>query len=301
MTARTDRRALLAAGVLIVMWSSGFIGAELGTRQAPASTLLAWRYLVAALVLVAVCLWRREVLTRAIVRRQVVLGLLLQAGYLGLTVTGVGLGVSAGTSSLIAAIQPLVVVAIATVALSEPARIAQLVGLAVGLAGVVLVVSGDLGAGGTPWWTYAMPFAGMLSLAWGTVLQQRWRPPESLVLSLAVQSVTAGVVFWVVALVGGTAAAPTAPAFWGAVAWVVVLSSFGGYGSYIYVTRTQGASRASTLLYLTPPTTMLWAALMFGDTVHPLGLAGLAVCAVGVAVALRRPSGERLAEVDAVR
>ena len=40
----------LAATLLVVMWSSGFIGAELGTRFAPADTLLGWRYVAAALI-----------------------------------------------------------------------------------------------------------------------------------------------------------------------------------------------------------------------------------------------------------
>ena len=135
------------------------------------------------------------------------------------------------------------------------------------------MVSGDLTAGDAPWWAYVLPFAGMLSLAAGTVLQQRWRPQESVLVSMAVQSAAAAVVFWLLALAEGTAGEPTPPAFWGAVAWVVVLSSFGGYGTYLYVSRTQGATRASTLLYLTPPTTMLWAAVMFGDRVPPAGLA----------------------------
>jgi drug/metabolite transporter (DMT)-like permease len=272
---------------LVVLWSSGFIGAELGTRQAPASTLLAWRYLVATGILVALCAWRHERVGRAGVRRQVVLGLLCQATYLGLTVSGVGLGVPSGTAALIAALQPLVVIALAALVLAERARLAQLLGIALGLAGVVLVVSGDLTAGGAPWWAYAMPFGGMLSLAAGTVLQQRWRPQESVLVSMAVQSAAAAIVFWLLALAEGTAGEPTPPAFWGAVAWVVLLSSFGGYGAYLYVSRTQGATRASTLLYLTPPTTMLWAALMFGDSVPPAGLAGLALSAIGVAIALR--------------
>ncbi len=278
---------------LIVLWSSGFIGAELGTQQAPASTLLAWRYLVAAGVLIALCAWRRDRVGAAGVRRQIVLGLLCQAGYLGLTVTGVGLGVPSGTAALIAALQPLVVIALAALVLAEHARLAQLLGLALGLAGVVLVVSGDLTTGDAPWWAYVMPFAGMLSLAVGTVLQQRWRPHESVLVSMAVQSAAAAVAFWLLALAEGTAAEPTPPAFWGAVAWVVVLSSFGGYGTYLYVSRTQGATRASTLLYLTPPTTMLWAAVMFGDRVPPAGLAGLALSAIGVAIALRSGGRDR--------
>ena len=41
---------LVAAG-LVLMWSSGFVGAELGTREASADTLLMWRFLVAAALL----------------------------------------------------------------------------------------------------------------------------------------------------------------------------------------------------------------------------------------------------------
>jgi drug/metabolite transporter (DMT)-like permease len=290
------RTTVAPSMALVVLWSSGFIGAELGTRQAPASTLLAWRYLVAAGILIALCVWRHERVSRAGIRRQIVLGLLCQATYLGLIVSGVGLGVPSGTAALIAALQPLVVISLAALVLSERAQVAQLLGLALGLAGVVLVVSGDLTAGDAPWWAYALPFTGMLSLAGGTVLQQRWQPQESVLVSMAVQSAAAGVAFWLLALTEGTAGAPTPPAFWVAIAWVVLLSSFGGYGTYLYVSRTQGATRASTLLYLTPPTTMLWAALMFGDRVPPAGLAGLALSAIGVAVALRstatRPSDE---------
>jgi drug/metabolite transporter (DMT)-like permease len=278
---------------LVVLWSSGFIGAELGTRQAPASTLLAWRYLVASAILVAICWWRRERVSRGGIGRQVVLGLLCQAAYLGLTVSGVGLGAPAGTTALIASLQPLVVIALAALMLSERAHLAQILGLGLGLAGVALVVSGDLRAGDAPWWAYLLPVGGMLSLSVGTVLQQRWQPQESVLMSLTIQTLTGAVAFWLLALVEGTVDEPTPIGFWVAIAWVVVLSSFGGYGAYLYVSRAHGATRASTWLYLTPPTTMLWAALMFGDRVHAAGLAGLGLSAVGVAVALRSSARPR--------
>lgn len=68
--------------------------------------------------------------------------------------------------------------------------------------------------------------------------------------------------------------------------WLVVLSSLGGYVLYVTVTRSHGATYVSTMLYLTPPTTMLWVWLVFGVPVSLLGLVGLAVAAVGVAVVL---------------
>jgi drug/metabolite transporter (DMT)-like permease len=277
---------VLPPAALVVLWSSGFIGAELGTRQASVSTLLAWRYLVAGAILVAICLGRGERIGRIGIAHQVVLGVLGQAAYLGLTVGGVALGATAGTSALIASLQPLVVIALAALVLAERVHRAQLVGLGIGLVGVVLVVGGDLTSGDAPWPVYLLPAAGMLALSVSTVLQQRWRPRESVLMALTAQTVTAAVVFWVFAAAQGQTAAPASTGFWSAIAWVVVLSSFGGYGAYLYVSRLQGATRASTWLYLTPPTTMLWAAVMFGDRVTALGLAGLAVSAVGVTVAL---------------
>jgi drug/metabolite transporter (DMT)-like permease len=295
MTSSTTRATLWPAAALVIFWSSGFVGAELGTRQAPAATLLAWRYLAAAIILVAVCAWRRESISRSILGRQVVLGVLCQVLYLGLTVSSVGMGVPAGTTALIASLQPLVVVVLAAAFLSERAATLQLLGLGIAIAGVLLVVVGDLGGSTAAWWVYALPVGGMVSLACGTVLQQRWQEAGSLLMSITVQTVTGAVAFWALAGVEGTAGHETTPAFWGAVAWVVVLSSFGGYGTYLYVSRTQGATRASTLLYLTPPTTMLWTALMFGDRVQPAGLAGLGLTAVGVGLALRSTTKPRRA------
>ncbi|MEP7091966.1 MAG: hypothetical protein ABI776_17830, partial [Nocardioidaceae bacterium] len=99
-TDRTERPAatsahrvdLIAAGSLVVMWSSGFIGAGLGTRVAPADTLLAWRYVAAAVVVTTWAVVRGIRPDRRTWPRLVLVGLLCQCLYLGGVVTGVGLG-----------------------------------------------------------------------------------------------------------------------------------------------------------------------------------------------------------------
>lgn len=288
MTRTATAPVILPAVFLVVMWSSGFIGAELGTRQAPASTLLAWRYVVAAVILGGIWLLRRERVGPTALVRQIVLGVLCQFVCLWFTVDGVARGIPASTTALIASMQPLVVAALAALFLSERTSRFQVVGLAAGIAGVLLVVGGDLSATTAPCWAYLMPAAGMLGLTSGTLLQQHWRTRESLPTALAIQTATAAVFFMTLATVQGNLAPPATPAFWSAVAWVVLLTGFGGFGAYMYVARTQGATRVSTLLYLTPPTTMLWAAVMFGDQVTTLGLVGMAVCAIGVVTALAR-------------
>jgi drug/metabolite transporter (DMT)-like permease len=113
-----------------------------------------------------------------------------------------------------------------------------------------------------------------------------------------VQTVLAAGVFVAVAGAGGHLRPPADPRFWWAVAWVVVLGSFGGYGAYLLVLRRSGAVRVSTLLYLTPPTTMAWAFAMFGEVPGPLAVPGVAACAAGVALALRDQPTRRFGTVS---
>jgi drug/metabolite transporter (DMT)-like permease len=286
MAESTDRRDLAAGAALVVFWSSGFVGAELGTRFAPPETLLAWRYAVAALLLALLAGMRGVRVRRSALLHHGVLGLLSQCLYLGGVVTGVAIGVPAGTTALIAAVQPLFVAAAAGPVLGEHTGRRGRVGLAIGLVGVASVVAGDVGVGDAPWWAFLLPVGGTIALSAGTVLERRWRPAGSPLDALTVQTVLASGVFIAVAGAAGHLQPPADPRFWWAVAWVVVLSSFGGYGAYLLVLRRSGAMWASTLLYLTPPTTMIWAFLMFGEVPGPLVVPGIALCALGVWLAL---------------
>lgn len=139
----------------------------------------------------------------------------------------------------------------------------------------------------------------MLALSVATLAERRLRPPESPLVSMAMQAAVAAVAFTATAAGTGNLAPPPVPEFWAAVAWVVVLASFGGYGSYLLVLRRYGAIRVSSLLYLTPPTTMAWAWLMFGEVPGRLAVPGLVLCAVG-ALSGSSPSRRRSRPSSAV-
>jgi drug/metabolite transporter (DMT)-like permease len=91
----------------------------------------------------------------------------------------------------------------------------------------------------------------------------------------------------VAAVVTGQGVPPAERDFWAALVWLVVLASLGGYVMYVFVARSAGATVVSTLLYLTPPTTMLWVFLMFGQPITLVGLLGLVVSLVGVLIVMR--------------
>ncbi|MBB5933659.1 DMT family transporter [Streptomyces zagrosensis] len=275
----------LATG-LVVMWSSGFIGAELGTRDATADTLLMWRFIAAAALLGGgwLLLRRRRLPVRAVVEQSVI-GILSQGCYVGPIVWAVGLGVPSGTSALIAALQPLAAGALAGPLLGERVGRRQWVGLGVGLAGVALVVRDDLSGATAPAWAYVLPFTGMVALLAASFLERRVTVPLATADALPVHCMTSALLFTAVAGAAGHAAAPTAGSFWVAVGWVVVLSTVGGYGFYWLSLRRNGVTRTSALIYLTPPTTAVWAYAMFGDGLGATALVGMVICVAGVAAA----------------
>lgn len=274
------------AGGLVVTWSSGFVGADLGTRHATADTLLMWRFVVAAGLLGGGWLiWRRARLPARALAEQSAIGLLSQVCYVGPIVWAVGLGVPSGTIALIAALQPLAAGTLAGPLLGERVGRRQWAGLGVGLAGVALVVRGDLAGATAPGWAYALPFGSMAALLAASLLERRATAPLPAVDALPLHCVISALAFSAIAGTTGGAAAPTAGLFWVAIGWVVLLSTVGAYGCYWLVLRRDGLTRTSTLIYLTPPTTALWAYAMWGTGPGAVGLLGMVICVAGVVAA----------------
>src|SRR5690606_31025589 len=183
---RTAPTALLGAG-LVATWSSGFIGAELGTGEASATTLLAWRFIAVTALLGGWALLRRPRIPPRELALHAAIGALAQAGYLYGVVAAAEHRGAAATSALIAALQPLAAAALAAPLLGERVTPRRAGGLALGLAGVALVVGSDLSAGGAaPAWAFLLPFAAMLSLVAASVLERRTRPRASVADALTV-------------------------------------------------------------------------------------------------------------------
>jgi drug/metabolite transporter (DMT)-like permease len=282
--------ALTAAAAVgfVASWSSGFVIAKVATVDAAPLTLLVWRFLPVAVGLVTVTLATGAArgVPRADLRRQAVIGLFAQLGYVVLVYAAIAAGVATGTTALIDAVQPLVVATLVGPLLGLRVRGAQWAGLGVGAVGVLLVVRSQLGGSDAPPAAYLLPLAAMACLVAGTFLERRSssRPPVQVVLTVQVAVTTA--VLLLAAVASGTLAPPADAGFWVATALAAAFPTLAAYGLYWWLLRRVGVTALNALLFLVAPATAAAGALWLDEPLTAVTLAGFALCGAGVAVVL---------------
>jgi drug/metabolite transporter (DMT)-like permease len=284
------RRALtVAAAVIFVLaWSAGFIAAKVATVDGSMWTLLLWRYLLLAVVLLAACLATGALrgLSAADLRRQATVGAFSQLGYVVFVYVSVAAGISTGTTALIDAVQPLVVATLVGPILGLRVRGASWAGLSLGIVGVALVVGSQLEQGAVSPVAYVLPVLAMLSLIAATFVDRR-RPNDLPILTtLTIHVAVVVVVLAIVAVATGTAAPPATASFWLTTAFAAAVPSLLAYGLYWWLIRRIGVTSLNALLFAVAPTTAVAGAIAFGETFSPLTALGFAVSGVAIAVVL---------------
>ncbi|MGP3922438.1 DMT family transporter [Streptomyces sp. 8N616] len=282
----------LLSVAFVLCWSSGFIGAKLGAGSASAVTILMWRFLPLAAILIVIAAVGTRASWRGLavrdVARQAMIGALSHSGYLLTVYYAIQLGVSSGTTALIDGVQPLVAGALAGPLLRQYVSRKQWLGLCLGVGGVAIVTMADAVAGtGVVWWAYLIPFLGMLSLVAATILEGRSRTQVAPAVSMTVHCAVSAAIFTALAVSAGAAKPPAELSFWAAITWLVALSTFGGYGLYWLILRRSGVTKVNTLMFLMAPVTALWGALMFGEPFGAQTALGLAVGLAAVVTVYR--------------
>jgi drug/metabolite transporter (DMT)-like permease len=284
----------LAPFLFVFIWSTGWIAAGYAAPYADALTFLTIRFALAAVLLAVISAafgapWPP---TRAAWLHALAAGALIHGIYLSGVWVAVRLGLPAGVSGLIAALQPILTAAFTPLLLGERVSRLRWIGTLIGFLGIVLVLAPKLvDVPPAALMAVLIPIiiniVGMFSVTFGTFYQKRFLQTGDLRTMTAVQYVGAVLV--------------TAPLMLGfeqmqitfnlqiilTMLWSVVVLSLGGIGLYLWLIRRGEMAKATTLIYLVPAMVAIEAWLLFGETLTLVQIIGMIVTVLGVMLATR--------------
>ncbi len=287
-----DFAVFSAPAVFVLLWASGFIGAKLGLGYAEPLTFLALRMItVVALLAIVIAVTRPKWPHANGVMHSAATGLMVHGLYLGGVFVAIENGLSAGLVALIVSLQPVLTSTVANRWLGERVVARQWCGLALGLAGVYLVLQAKIETGEATPLAWIAAAVALLGITVGTLYQKRfgggidWRP------ALCIQYAAAGILFSLGAFLFETRVVHFSPQFLFALGWLVLVLSLGAVWLLYFLIRRAAATRVVSLFYLTPPVTALMAWALFDERLAPLSLLGMAICIAGVFLVNWRPRG----------
>ncbi|QCP53258.1 DMT family transporter [Trinickia violacea] len=285
--------ATFLAAVFVLLWSTGFVVARAIKPYADPNLFLLCRFGGTA-VLFALAAWAAGVAWprgRAL-GKHVLAGALLQGVYLGAGYWAVAQGLSAGVMALLGALQPLMTAALAAPLFGERLSARGWSGMALGLAGVALVLAPKFAAaspvqqGHAPsWLVVAISILAVVAITAGTLFQKTSLAKADIRSAGAVQNFGAALVAGVLALALHEKHWIPSTTLWISVAWGIVMLSGVSVTLLMWMVRRGDASRATALLFLAPPLAALEGYAGFGETLSLVQIAGFGVALAGVLLA----------------
>lgn len=281
--------------LFVLLWNSGFIGAEYGLPFAGPWTLLFWRYLILTLLLgIWLGLHGRLIWPgHRAAGYTATVGILAHGVWLACVLVSLDMGVPAGIVALVTALQPLLTGALSGPVLGERTDAWQWLGLILGFFGVLIAVGARISQDNTiGMLAYLIPFGSVVAITVASLLQRR-RERHSLAprlgddTTLFYQSAATTLALLLPAwLVEDFTTDWTLP-FIATLSWLILVVSLGAYWSMWRLLVRHDATRVASLFYLSPPVTMLMAWAAFGDRLILTDVIGLAVAGVGVMLVYR--------------
>jgi drug/metabolite transporter (DMT)-like permease len=216
----------------------------------------------------------------------VVVGVLIQGCYLGGVFYAIANGTSAGTSAMLVGLQPVVTVVLARGWLGERVVARQWAGLAIGLAGVALVVRHKIGidnAGGI-----VALLVALVAISVGTLYQKRYCARVDLRSGAVIQFGACALLYLLLVLFAEDAHIDWTPSFLFAIGWSVIVLSTGANLLLFWLLRRGKAADVAALFFLVPAVTAVMAWALFGETLTLQAIAGMVLIAIGVALGRAR-------------
>ena len=272
----------LAAPIFVFIWSTGFIIARFGMPYMEPATFLFIRFTGVLIVMgIIILFWKPVWPNRSQTIHIAIAGALLQFGYVMGVWSAVRLGMTAGLVALIVGLQPILTAWSASW-VSERVSYQQWLGLLLGIGGVTLVVAEKTSFANIPVAAFIFAIAALFAITFGTLYQKKYCPQFDLRAGSMIQFSISTVLCLVVALLFETREVVWNASVIGALLWGILPTSIGAISLLFILIRKGAATKVTSLLYLTPPTTALMAWFLFDEPLSLIMLAGLGLTMTAV-------------------
>ncbi|MFJ2028239.1 DMT family transporter [Streptosporangium sp. NPDC087985] len=291
MTAETraDRRALVAAGVTVLLWASAFVAIRSAAQDFSPGALALGRLLAGSVVLGAIWLVRGEGLPPRAAWPGILGSGILWFGLYMVVLNWGEQEVDAGTAAMVVNVGPIVIALLGGWLLREGFPPLLMAGMAVSFAGAVVVGVSMSGGGHASIVGVLLCLFAAVTYAGGVVCQK-----PALRHASALQVTTFGCFVGMVAclpfageLVSQLGTAPLSATL--NVLYLGVFPTALAFTTWAYALARTTAGRMGATTYVVPALVVLMAWIVLGEIPGLLTLAGGLLCLAGVAVSRRRP------------
>ena len=288
--------------IVWVVWGSTYLAIRVGVETMPPLLMAAARNLVAGVIMFPLALRSR----RAAVRTSGTAGRYrpTRAEWIGCAIVGilllvangvVGVGektVPSGLAALLVATVPLWLLGIDAGLNHARIGLAQLAGLALGLAGVALLSGLGGGSHGTSVAGVVIILAAAAAWALGTIMARRVTLPSSPALASGMQLLCGGAALLVLAAAAGEFSslrlAEVSGRSWLALAYLIVVGSIVAFSAYGIAVRTLPTATVATYAYVNPVIAVLLGTLILNERLTPAMIGGGVLIVGAVVLVVRR-------------
>ncbi|MBX5046196.1 DMT family transporter [Rhizobium lentis] len=274
--------------LLGLIWGGSFFFARIAVQHVPPLTLVFLRLLLAALVLHAYIAGRLEIYStlQARWREFLVLGLINNALPHALIFFG-QTRIGAGLAAILNATTPIWTVLVANYFTSdEKLSLAKIAGCLVGLAGTIVLIGPGISTGSeAPLWALMLPVLAAVSYGFAATYGKRFRDVPAPVTS-AGQLTASSLIALPLSLLADrpwTLAAPPLDTVLAVLALALLSTAF-AYILYFRIMAAAGATNASLVTLLVPPSAILLGVLFLGETLSLAEFAGITLIGCGLVI-----------------
>ena len=276
--------AIWMSPLFILIWSTGFIIARYGMPHAEPLTFLAIRFFGVILILLPCILWFKAPWpSKSQIVHLAIAGVLIQFGYLAGVWIAIRHGMPVGLTALIVGLQPILT-AVFVSFLAEKITRSQWQGLFLGLLGVFLVLYAQINTTGVNAQTIFFNIIGLLSITVGTIYQKKYCAQFDLRTGSLIQFMTSLGLATIGAYLFETLEVEWVLELVGALVWGIVGISIGAMSLLFILIRRGNATKVSSLMYLTPPTTAIMGWILFNEPLTILVGLGTVLTMLGVLI-----------------